>query len=233
MIFNKNEKIVSVLGNNAIQTFLSTGVLGTGFAVLTDKRVYFKGKCLVRRGKGFYSKLEEKAVDLSDVTGTGFVHNRATWLKVLMILSWIGTAHVTLLMILMIIFHDFSFVDGLYMLSVEMVFVGISALLHFLYKRFNYSAFEISYAGGGIAFNMHWITAQESSDFQTKLRLLKDNINKQNISKTVNPVQDNSHKKSDLIPEKILQYKNLLDQGIITQEEFNAKKKQLLDITID
>ena len=133
----------------------------------------------------------------------------------------------------MIIFHDFSFVDGLYMLSVEMVFVGISALLHFLYKRFNYSAFEISYAGGGIAFNMHWITAQESSDFQTKLRLLKDNINKQNISKTVNPVQDNSHKKSDLIPEKILQYKNLLDQGIITQEEFNAKKKQLLDITID
>lgn len=30
--------------------------------------------------------------------------------------------------------------------------------------------------------------------------------------------------------DEIIKFKNLLDQGIITQEEFNAKKKQLLDI---
>ena len=46
ILFNRNEKIISVLGNNAIQKFLSTGTLGNGFAVLSDKRLYFRGKCL-------------------------------------------------------------------------------------------------------------------------------------------------------------------------------------------
>lgn len=74
ILFDRNEKIVSVLGNNAIQKFLSTGVLGNGFAVLSDKRLYFRGKCLYKKGKSFETRQEERAIDLKDVTGTGFEH---------------------------------------------------------------------------------------------------------------------------------------------------------------
>ena len=35
---------------------------------------------------------------------------------------------------------------------------------------------------------------------------------------------------SDGIPDEIVKYKKLLDQGIITQEEFDAKKRQLLQL---
>ena len=31
-------------------------------------------------------------------------------------------------------------------------------------------------------------------------------------------------------PDELLKWKEVLDQGIITQEEFDAKKKQLLDL---
>ncbi|UNC92038.1 SHOCT domain-containing protein [Candidatus Contubernalis alkaliaceticus] len=52
---------------------------------------------------------------------------------------------------------------------------------------------------------------------QNKLREFKNN-NRQQI------VQQSSN------ADEILKYKNLLEQGIITQEEFDAKKKQLLGI---
>lgn len=49
ILFDSNEKIVSVLGINTIQKFLSTGILGNGFAVLSEKRLYFRGKCLYKK----------------------------------------------------------------------------------------------------------------------------------------------------------------------------------------
>ena len=41
---------------------------------------------------------------------------------------------------------------------------------------------------------------------------------------------NNSSPKNRTVADEILQYKSLLDQGIITAEEYEAKKKQLLDI---
>lgn len=76
LLIDSNEKILSILGNNAAETFIATGTIGSGFSILTDNRVYFRGKCLVRNGNGFYRKLEKRVVDLNDVTGTGFVYNR-------------------------------------------------------------------------------------------------------------------------------------------------------------
>lgn len=82
ILFSKDEKIVSVLGNSLAQKFMATGKIGDGFAVLSDKRLYFKGKCFYKGNKGFYKKLEEKAVDLKDVTGTGFEHYKPIGLLV-------------------------------------------------------------------------------------------------------------------------------------------------------
>ena len=92
ILFNRNEKIISVLGNNAIQKFLSTGTLGNGFAVLSDKRLYFRGKCLYKKGNSFEARQEEKAVDLKDVTGTGFEHINPVGLLIVGIISLVSAA---------------------------------------------------------------------------------------------------------------------------------------------
>lgn len=228
-MYDDNETIVSVLGNNVAQTFLSTGVLGKGFAILSDKRVYFKGTCLIRKGKGFYSKIEEKSVDIRDVTGTGFVHNKATWANVLKIISLVLAIHASVLMPLLLItgvelianLPSIVFAVGFYW--------GIYFLFKFLYARYNYSAFEISYAGGGIAFDLHWINEVESRAFQKELNMLKDRIRAAS-SDASSKGNDYVKLKTDSIPEQLKQYKDLLDRGIITAEEFEAKKKQLLGL---
>lgn len=97
ILFDQKEKIVAILGNNVVQKFLSTGVLGEGFAILSDKRLYFRGKCLYKKGKGFYTSHEEKAVDLKDVTGTGFEHINPTYLLA------IGVSFITAALIVFLI----------------------------------------------------------------------------------------------------------------------------------
>lgn len=92
ILFDSNEKIVSVLGINTIQKFLSTGIFGNGFAVLSEKRLYFRGKCL-------YKKYEEKAVYLKDVTGTGFEHIK----PISLLIAGIACVAVTVLLLLILI----------------------------------------------------------------------------------------------------------------------------------
>ena len=72
------EKFICVLGNSYTENFLANGTLSTGFAVLSDKRVYFKGVCFSRDGGGGWAKTqEERIVDIKDVTGTGFIHGKS------------------------------------------------------------------------------------------------------------------------------------------------------------
>ncbi len=65
------EKYICSLGNTYFQSFIANGTLSTGFAVLSDKRVYFKGKIYnLTQGKKWFMTNESKSVDLKDVTGT-------------------------------------------------------------------------------------------------------------------------------------------------------------------
>lgn len=222
-VLDPTEEVKSVLCNNFMQKFFSTGILENGFAILTDKRVYFKGKCYFRKGKAFYTKIEEKTVDLKDVTGTGFVHNKATWAKIVYrILLGYSIFALVILLISGIVFdtlnHGSPFSDmDTGMFGIPIILFIIFLIFKFIYNRYNYSVFEISYAGGGIAFDMNWITQQESREFQQQLVLLKQR----------NPVSSSSSSSSS-IPSQLKEYKELLDSGIITQEEFDAKKKELL-----
>lgn len=221
-LYDNSENVIAILGNNIAQTFISTGILGNGFAILSNKRVYFKGKCLIRQGKGFYSKIEEKSVDISDITGTGFVHNKATWAKVLHIIFLVMCGLILFETPVLVISFGIGPLIGC--LGNLLIWGGLSFLFKFLYNRYNYSAFEITYAGGGIAFDMHWITSEESKEFQRSINLFKDKLKTQ---KSEN--KDEGSNKAD-VPEQLLKYKALLDQNVITEEEFDAMKKHLLNL---
>ncbi len=74
---NREEKYVASLGNGYIANFLANGGLKKGFAILSDKRVYFKGTCLTGTGRHLTKTNEERTVDNTDVTGSGFTFHRS------------------------------------------------------------------------------------------------------------------------------------------------------------
>ena len=66
------EEFVSSIGKTYIKSYLTDGSLFKGFAIVSNKRVYFKGSCYEREGKECRKINEERIVDLSDITGTGY-----------------------------------------------------------------------------------------------------------------------------------------------------------------
>ena len=55
-------------------------------------------------------------------------------------------------------------------------------------------------------------------------------INKLLIERQKNAAGNKHHEEATSTPDELKKYKDLLDSGIITQEEFDAKKKQLLGL---
>lgn len=158
IVFDSNEKIISVLGNNFLQTFISTGTLGKGFAILSDKRIYFKGLCLTRFGSRWVSSKEERAVNIEDITGTGFtLINQIYWLILAAVLIFNGVC---------MIFGDMGPL-GLLSILLGFLFIGV----YFVTKQ---TIFEINYPGGSIAFNLKLIKKTEAEEFQKKVMLMKD-----------------------------------------------------------
>lgn len=102
---------------------------------------------------------------------------------------------------------------------------SLFALFVFLDKKYTYTVFEISFAGGGIGFDLSWVSESEAERFQRTLRQAKDDKIKQQVQQVVPvPTVNSGNNMDDLV-----KLKELLDKGIITQEEFDTKKKQLLD----
>lgn len=87
IIADPNEEQIAVLGGGYLSNMLHGGGLKKGFGILTDKRFYFKGKCFVKTAAGHRMVNEEYAIDLEDITATGFVYSRRFWLLLLAILT--------------------------------------------------------------------------------------------------------------------------------------------------
>ncbi|MCR4933537.1 MAG: SHOCT domain-containing protein [Lachnospiraceae bacterium] len=73
---SQDEQYISSLGNGYIMNFLASGTLKRGFAVISNKRVYFRGSCYSGQGKSLVKTDEERTVDIKDVTGSGFIYRR-------------------------------------------------------------------------------------------------------------------------------------------------------------
>lgn len=72
MLMSPEEQVVVVLGGSYLRNYLATGQLTSGFSIVTDKRVYFKGKLFRKDANDKHLRLKqsEYTVDLEDVTGT-------------------------------------------------------------------------------------------------------------------------------------------------------------------
>lgn len=209
MFASPDERLVSVLGNNIAQTFFATGTIGKGFAVLSDRRVYFKGKCLQRTGKRFSAVHEERVVDVSNVTGTGFVHTKPVWLLVISIVLFVLAA-----VYFVVSVANLAFIG----LLAVLLFGGLGGLFLWLYNSRKRTIFEIAFAGGGIGLDASWIDAQEAEFFQKNIRLVGDNLKR----------QERQYARGGNAAGELAQLAQLLEKGMITQAEFEEQKRRLL-----
>lgn len=74
---NPKERLVTTLGNTYFQNFLYDGSIRKGFAVVSDKRVYFRGSRyeIATKDKGkkkMTHTKESRTVDIKDISGTGY-----------------------------------------------------------------------------------------------------------------------------------------------------------------
>lgn len=216
LFVDANEKEISTLGSNYLRNFLSTGSLENGFCTVTDKRVYFRGKCYTKSGNNYKSTKEEKTVDLKDVTGTGFTFIKHFWLMILAILCTIWAVVLTFSLVASL--PELNESEGLSsILCVIFVAILPTIVLWGLYLFLKVKVFEISFAGGKIAFKASSYNENEVNNFQRALRQAKDNY-----KEAPNTVINSSG------ADELKKYKDLLDSGVISQEDFDNAKKKIL-----
>lgn len=211
---DSNEKQQAVLGGGYLQNFISSGSIGKGFCEVTDKRVYFKGKCLKKAGNSYKSTKEERIVDLKDITGTGFTKTRSFVAFVLMIISIVWAIFLIMMGAIAGVSEN-AIIE--FLACVFSPFV-VTVVIYFVY---NIRIFEISFSGGKIAFKASNYSEAEIQQFQKDLRLAKDKFG--NTSAT-------AQTKNTSNVEDLKKYKELLDSGVISAEEFEQTKKKLLGL---
>lgn len=186
VIINPSETIVASLGNNYLQNMLATGSLGRSYTILTDRRVYFKGKFYNRYGARFIRSREERVVDLKDITGTGFEKISPYYMLLISLVSLLIAA----------VFFCFGLAFrnsrgnsiAFYILGGFGVFFALIWVVAFFTGR--KTIFKIEYPGGNIGLDLRFISYNDASLFNRCIRNCKDNLTGQGIP--LNPPQENN-----------------------------------------
>lgn len=248
---SRDEKFIVSLGNGYIMNYLANKTMSRGFAFITNKRVYFKGSCLSGTGKKLVKTDEERSVDVKDITGSGFVYQRYMG-----ILWGLLAAFITVSIGILLAsqsqgndyFSDMSMAikygktredwhwywsDGIFFAKALLAFLVafyIPSFLVFLkYLKKRKTLFRIEYAGGCIAFNVSYYAKAEIDDFQKQLRRAKD-LAEESAGKAAVTESSIQAPVQSSASDDLRKYADLLKEGLISQEEYDAMKKKILNL---
>lgn len=218
ILSGKDEKIEAVLGAGIGKQYIATGTTGKGgYAILTSDRLYLRGWLYRRNNHCFSGKYEENNLKLKDITNTGIVQQNFNWALVVSVICLFLTI---LCMALMPEQEEFEEKNGTAAMVEAMICAVISIVSFVIYKKYHATVFQISYAGGVVGLNTKYISTDELNYFEKCIQQTKDR------AKTAEPEPEVSNDMAG----QLRKLKELLDDGIITQEEFDAKKKELLGL---
>lgn len=164
------EQILSVIGRGYILNYLTSGTVKNTSAVLTDKRLYYKGRMLSASHKSMQSSIEEGSVRLKDISYTGIKQLSNVHLLICAILcAVLGLAGAVTI--------DDMFFDGAFVAFLVFL-AGIAAMLFclFKYKVGSRGAFVVYFPGGGLSFSMNAYSVEESLDFQESITRAIDKV---------------------------------------------------------
>jgi hypothetical protein len=161
--YEEDEELIAVLGKGYLQSFLSGQGIQKGSLILTDKRVYFKGKRYERTVGGYKSYYGESNINVHDCVASNRRKVGSSWIISL------GTLSIFLGLAGDIIYSGMSWRGDFF----GWVFVGlfIFLLLLIIYFLTRKNLFYIEYPGGAIGTNCGWFSGHEINEFQKALAI--------------------------------------------------------------
>lgn len=175
IFMDTEEKKTAVIGEGSLCRFLHDGILKSGFCVLTDKRVYFKGCYLQKTGRAYQASKGEYTIDLKDVTGSGFSTTR---FGIVFLMGILYVLVMTVLTGLFLLFvsevEHYHFEMAAITRSCEILLVVGLAAVPVCYYLKPFRIFVIEYASGKIAFLANEYLENDMRLFQRELYKAKD-----------------------------------------------------------
>ena len=208
-----DEKLVAILGRGYLQSFITGHGLTKGLLLLTDRRLYQKGKRYNRTPNGGWSSFTGSAVvDVNDITGTSYLSLNPFGLLWASIISGI----------LVIAFMYQYGLDSLFEGSFIIVLLPLALLMfYFLQKK---RLFVVEYGGGSIALDANWFSQAELNEFQKHISLIKGSFRPTITSSKREEISQSSDQAD---PIQVL--KSRLVEGEITPDEYHKMKSILED----
>lgn len=243
LFLSQHERVIAVLGKKYLEQYLKTGKCSYGFVIVSDEKIYSFGKsyniCNNIFGKRSPWKTEQsKIIDIKDVTNIGesVFHYRFWQIESIVCLA--------LIIIAIICISNGMQIDGQQNSEMEWFItnscasIGVVAtplLLIGMLLRLILCAISkikmttIQYNGGEIAFDMADFAAEEIDDFRKKLQLAIDKVveRKHNVGQAVSSMASQSTPHNGKADE-LVKMADLLSKGLISQEEFDKMKKELI-----
>lgn len=238
LFMSQNERFVAVLGKKHSEKYLEKGKCREGFAIISDKRLYSFGRSYDIGNNLFGKKRvrenkQSKTIDLKDITGTGEGSYRSMRWFMIGILYLILTI-ASLIAGITVATKQNGLTEEAYN-TIIVIMIGIIPVLFFfmilyfiIYLVSKIHVLAVQYNGSEMGFDMAYFTSEEVNDFQRKLRIAKDKVieNNRNTEQTVSSMmQVTPHNgKAD----ELVKMADLLSKGLISQEEFDKMKKELI-----
>lgn len=165
------------LGRKWIKSFLTEGSISKSVVLVSNKRVYQKGKMLEKKGLGQPTLWDgSRIIQLSHVSGSSFLLRR-----------FIGSAIIGCIAIMVALSFFFYAsqhrrADEFYIFGFTLMVLGVLFLIIYFFKRDQ--LFIIHFHGGEIILNTSWYSKKELEKFQKDLHSAIDsekNIESENL----------------------------------------------------
>lgn len=163
VFMDPDEKLLASLGNGYFVNLMFSSVKKC-HALLSDKRIYLKGAMYTGNGKTLMKMMEERTLDLEDITGTGFIYT-----KVSRLLVFLGILFEIAAGVLGV--ATGSYEDLIACLAGGLVPCLILIIAAFFSRKI---WFFIDYAGGSIQIDAKLIGLSDVQDFHKQIRRAKD-----------------------------------------------------------
>lgn len=170
LFVNEEEQQKAVIGGGCLSNMLHSGVLGKGFGVLTDRRLYYRGKCFYRIGGRYMKSDEDCTVDLQDITSSGFTYARNLIWMALATLSGMASLFLFVTVIGAARYDRPFFTFWLF------AFLMVTVLFSLLFVISKKTIYEVTFAGGTLSIKASSYGVQEVRAFDKALRREKDSL---------------------------------------------------------
>ena len=212
MFIEQDEKSVATLGGKYLDNLLATGTISKDTCVVTNKRLYF-------RGKNYVSAKAQKVefiVDLKDISNTGYMMQSNILLMIFAVLSVLGGIAIEVGTE-----EGYAFIGGIIL---ALIFV-------FLYKITRKRFFQVFFPGGALVFSVNKYNINDIKNFHKNLRtaianLSLDNEHKIDI-KTMNAEEEDNNAQAQYNPQgQYAQYNAQQSQYNAQQPQYNPQQPQ-------